>query len=217
MKKYSLLFFLFIVMRSSAQEILVALHLEGKAGYTHGTSFQKFVDSYNALNNTNKTKLGNFGPTTGYSFGADAIQHGILIGYYQHRVSATASSKVNDYYSREFRFKQNTYGADFGYGKNKKTIGIIGFLGIYVANINIISDFKYRDGYRSIGTEGSLNLPVPLVLPPLSAGARYLVPVRSRILYTINSYPKTGVPILQPVVMLIIKGNMFRHIFNPFI
>jgi len=156
---------MFLLHRSSAQNTMVELYGSGKLGYTKGKSFQKFVDSYNRLNIDNQTKLLNFGFTSGYAFGCNLFFNkgnsgssaSIYMGYYQHRVSSTASSQTNNFITREFRLKQNTYGADFGFGKSNKVNGMYGFFSIDVANVNIIADIRYRDGYRSNGNERLLN------------------------------------------------------------
>ncbi len=163
MKKYFILVFLVINFVAFAQNkkepsLLVTYHLDAKLGLIKGTSFQKFVDSYNLLNINNKSKLTNFRFTSGVSSGVDMLSNiGFYVGVYTHRISATAVSVVNDYTTREFRLKQNTYGADFGYANTFKDGGFAIFAGIYLANSNIIADIKYRDGYRSIGRESRLN------------------------------------------------------------
>ncbi len=163
MKKLFPLFLLFLTLELFAQSsskttLLIASHIDAKVGYTRGTSFQKLVTSYNLQNPNNETKLRNFGATMGYSFGCDVIYGmGIMMGYYQHHVSATSSSKINTYTTREFKLKQNTIGMDFGYGTITKNGGGGLFFGIYVANANIIAEMNYRDGYRSIGTDAKLN------------------------------------------------------------
>ncbi|MCX6188189.1 MAG: hypothetical protein NTW54_01030 [Bacteroidetes bacterium] len=163
MKKIYILFLVFLshnlfAQGSSKTTLLITAHLEGKVGYTQGTSFQKFVTSYNLQNPLNETKLRNFRATAGYSFGCDVIYGmGIMMGYYQHYTSAMATSKINTYTTREFKLQQNTIGMDFGYGTITKNGGGGIYFGIYVANANIIAAMKYRDGYRSIGTDAGLN------------------------------------------------------------
>jgi len=116
------------------------------------------VKSYNTLNNTNKTPLKNFGTSRGWSLNADVwLNENVFMGYYQHKITANASSTINDYYSREFDLTQKAWGADFGGGAKKDKYGVAAFFGIYFAVATITSGIKYRDGYMSIGNEATLN------------------------------------------------------------
>ncbi len=158
MKKYLFLLLILFQIHALSQMDNLTLSFSAKFGVIHGSSFGKFVTSYNKLNFTNKTPLTNFGSATGWSLNGDWwLSKNIFMGYYQHTVNATATSHVNDNYTREFHLRQKSWGMDFGGGAMSKQGGVVGFFGIYFATANISADFKFRDGYRSLGAESNIN------------------------------------------------------------
>ncbi len=159
MKKLVLLFGITLFMlNTNAQLGSLMIGVSGKVGTTKGSSFEKFVTSYNNANPTNKSKLPNFGSCTGWAINADWwFKEGIFMGYYQHKISAYAASQINEYYTREFYLTQRSWGADFGGGVIQDNNGIAGFFGVYYASAVLTSGIKYRDGYKSIGNDGILN------------------------------------------------------------
>lgn len=162
MKKQLLLFCLFILglQASKAQSVSLLATVNAKGGFIRGASFQRFADSYNSLNNTNKTKLTNFGAAYGYSFSGDLFfgdDGSLYMSYYQHKLMANTSTQINDMYGRDFHLIQNSYGCDIGGGVFEDGIGVCAFLGIYFATANLKTGVKYTDGYTSYGSDGLLN------------------------------------------------------------
>lgn len=161
MKKIFLLFcFTVLVFQHTRAQVSLLATVNAKGGFIRGSSFQRFAESYNALNTDNKTKLKNFGAAYGYSFSGDLFlgdESQVYMSYYQHKLMANTSTQINDMYSRDFHLIQNSYGCDIGGGRFNDGVGGCVFIGIYFATANLKTGIKYTDGYTSYGSDGLLN------------------------------------------------------------
>jgi hypothetical protein len=159
MKLKNLLFGLTIFFSGGlfAQTTALLVSTGYKIGPTFYKGFGRLADNYNQANPTNKTKLSNFGASSGFWYSIDAVLNGVYMGFYHHSTNARAASEISDYKSRRFDLNYKVWGMDFGGGMVKDHYGIIGFGGIYFGTANISAYYKYFDGYKSLGSESSIN------------------------------------------------------------
>jgi hypothetical protein len=157
MKLRILLFTITIALHygMNAQSAMLVGNFGYKAGPTFYKGFSRLATNYNLTNPNNKTPLSKMGMSTGSWYSVDVVTMGMYLSFYHHNTTAKAISEISDYKTRQFELNYKVWGVDFGGGYLKDNIGLVGYAGIYFGMANITASYKYFDGYKSIGAEGS--------------------------------------------------------------
>lgn len=194
LKHCFLLVFLILSISGYGQDIRFNVFGGVQGGFTRYKQFKQFAANYNQVNNlSGRHALKPFIFNSGYHFGGDMFMDKIMLNFTIQHSQASTSAQLSDYKSREFKLKSVLTGCDFGIIAGEENGGIIPFFGIYFSDCVLNAEFKYRDGYRSIGSESILNGSYHGFNFGASAGLRfYAMPNKNNMLMLTLQWLGTG-------------------------
>ncbi|MDD5571025.1 MAG: hypothetical protein PHD97_07690 [Bacteroidales bacterium] len=192
MKKYFLISV--FILAVSAVKPQISIYGGYNSLFSNYTTFNTFVDSYNAYQTDMLSKCGHSGFMGGYTAGVTYSAMVFLCDINYNQIFCTRTAKFQDGGSRRMDLKYNYIVTGIGIGKQFEKIGIwaVGYLNF--GDIYLNSYYEFQDGSKDIGSTRQLN-------------GCYVGMVAMKFMYGI----KTSIKVVKNLNLLIYAGYMAKN------